>query len=459
MKLSIITVCLNSHQTIADTINSVNSQTFNNIEHIFVDGGSQDETIELIKKNPNKNKKIFIKKNYGIYKSMNYGIKKASGDLIQILNSDDVFQSNDIVEKVIKNIKKNPQYDLYLGNVVFFKGNNFNNSKRHFTAKSSQIKNMINGQMPPHPACFVRKEIYRECIMYNEKYKIAADFEFFNEIFNFKKKKFKILNQNVVRMRLGGISTRGLKSYLNISKEIIKSSILKKTNVVTVIPEIIDPIFFYLKFDVTINYDPVTNLTDETTLKTNINTSVQGYLQTSLEKFDQKFRYSQLTQSIDNTNNAIRNNRTTVKYEQRVTPATLNTPTTYTLLFNNELEKSSVMSTAFTGTDGFTYQLIDNSLGYIKSARTTDGVVDSPQVYLIQPDGSTNQGTIDYTTGKVILNNFRPVTISGGTDYIQLTVTPLVNNSDVTPVREQILTYDVSDTKAIVINMVAETII
>jgi len=228
MKLSIITVCLNSHQTIADTINSVNSQTFNNIEHIFVDGGSQDETIELIKKNPNKNKKIFIKKNYGIYKSMNYGIKKASGDLIQILNSDDVFQSNDIVEKVIKNIKKNPQYDLYLGNVVFFKGNNFNNSKRHFTAKSSQIKNMINGQMPPHPACFVRKEIYRECIMYNEKYKIAADFEFFNEIFNFKKKKFKILNQNVVRMRLGGISTRGLKSYLNISKEIIKS--LKKKN-------------------------------------------------------------------------------------------------------------------------------------------------------------------------------------------------------------------------------------
>ncbi len=85
--------------------------------------------------------------------------------------------------------------------------------------------------------------------------------------------------------------------------------------------------------------------------------------------------------------------------------------------------------------------------------------MDSPKVYLIQPDGSTNQGTIDYTTGKVILNNFRPVTISGGTDYIQLTVTPLVNNSDVTPVREQILTYDVSDTKAIVINMVAETII
>ena len=255
------------------------------------------------------------------------------------------------------------------------------------------------------------------------------------------------------------VKPSGNNVFSTASKEIIKSSILKKTNVVTVLPEIIDPIFFYLKFDVTVNYDPVTNLTDETSLKTNINTSVQAYLQTNLEKFDQKFRYSQLVQAIDNTNNAIRNNRTIVKYEQRVTPATLNTPTTYTLLFNNELEKSSVMSTEFTGTDGLTYQLVDNSLGYIKAARTTDGAVDSPKVYLIQPDGSTNQGTIDYTTGKVILNNFRPVAISGGIDYIQLTVTPSVNNSDVTPVREQILTYDVSDTKAIVINMVAETII
>jgi hypothetical protein len=255
------------------------------------------------------------------------------------------------------------------------------------------------------------------------------------------------------------IKPSGNNVFSTASKEIIKSSILKKTNVVTVLPEIIDPIFFYLKFDVTVNYDPVTNLTDETILKTNINTSVQGYLQTNLEKFDQKFRYSKLVQAIDNTNSAIRNNRTTIKYEQRVTPATLSTPTTYDLLFNNELEKSSVMSTTFTGTDGLNYQLVDDSLGFIKAARVTDSVVDSPQIYLIQPDGSTIQGTIDYTTGKIIINNFSPAAILDGTDYIQITVTPLVNNSDITPIREQILTYDVSDTKAIVINMVAETII
>ena len=104
MKLTIITVCLNSEKTIADTINSVNSQTYKDIEHIFVDGGSKDKTIDILKANPNKKKKILIKKNSSIYEAMNEGIKKAQGSVIQILNSDDILNSNLIIEK---NDKKN----------------------------------------------------------------------------------------------------------------------------------------------------------------------------------------------------------------------------------------------------------------------------------------------------------------------------------------------------------------
>ena len=243
------------------------------------------------------------------------------------------------------------------------------------------------------------------------------------------------------------------------SKEAIKTAILKKANVVTVIPEIIDPVFFYLKFDVTVNYDPVTNLTDADTLKTNINTSIQSYLQTNLEKFDQKFRYSKLVQAVDNTNNAVRNNRTTVKYEQRVSPATLNTPSTYTLNFNNSLEKGTLMSTSFTGTDGNTYILWDDSDGYVRAIKMVSGSVVEPKEYLVQPDGGTIQGTIDNTAGTVKLNSFRPLAITDGTSSICVDVVPSVNNSDITPLREQILTYDVTDTAAITINMVAETII
>ena len=251
----------------------------------------------------------------------------------------------------------------------------------------------------------------------------------------------------------------GSAAYSTAVKTSIKNDILKKSNVVTVIPELIDPILYYLLIDTTVNYDPVTNLTNENTLKTNINTSIQSYLQTNLEKFDQKFRYSKLVQDIDNTNNSIRNNKTTLKYQLRITPATLGLTATYTLNFNNALTKSSVVSTSFTASDGNTYSLVDDGLGIIKVARTTSGVVDSPAVYFTLPDGTQNQGTIDYTTGKIVLTNFNPSTITDGTTYIKLTVTPSVNNSDITPLREQILTYDVTDTEAIVINMVAETII
>ena len=245
------------------------------------------------------------------------------------------------------------------------------------------------------------------------------------------------------------------------TKESIKNTILKKVNVVTVEPIIVDPIFFYLIIESTVNYNPSTNLTDENTLKTNINTSIQSYLQTNLEKFDQKFRHSQLVQDIDNTNNSIRNNKTIIKYQQRISlsPTNLNTPQTYKLYFNNQIEKGSVSSTSFTGTDGYIYSLVDDSTGYIKSARTTNGVVDSPLLYLIQPDGSTNQGTLNFTTGNIILTSFRPVTITDGTNDIRLNVTPEINSSDITPVREQILTYDVTDASTITINMVAETII
>ena len=255
-----------------------------------------------------------------------------------------------------------------------------------------------------------------------------------------------------------GVKPIGSNVFSNTAKEDIKNSILKKSNVVTVIPEIVDPVFYHLLIDTTINYDPVTNLTNETTLKTNINTSIQNYFQTNLEKFDQKFRYSKLSQDIDNTNDSIRNNKTIIKYQQRITPATLDTPVTYTLYFNNSLDTASVVSTSFVATDGNTYSLVD-VCGIIKAAKTTSSVVVSPAVYFALPDGTENQGTIDYTTGKIVLNSFRPVTITDATSNIKLTVTPSINNSDITPLREQILTYDVTDTASIVINMVAETII
>ena len=259
------------------------------------------------------------------------------------------------------------------------------------------------------------------------------------------------------------VKPTGNTSYSNTTKDEIKSSILKKTNVVTVIPEIIDPIYYYLLITATVNYDPVTLLTNEDTLKSAVDASISNYFTSDLKKFDQKFRYSKLTKLIDNTNSSIRNSKTSIKYQMQITPATLATVATYTLEFNNPVTKSTVVSTAFTASDGNTYTLVDDGLGIIKLARstyTTSGVtVDNPTVYMTLTDGSENQGTIDYTTGKVELNNFNPYTISDSSSSIRFTITPETNNQDITPLREQILTTDINDSTAIVINMVAETII
>ena len=247
--------------------------------------------------------------------------------------------------------------------------------------------------------------------------------------------------------------------YSTATKDAIKTTILKKSNVVTVTPEIVDPIYYYLLITTTVNYDPVTLLTTEDILKSTINTSISSYFTSDLQKFDQKFRYSTLTKKIDNTNSSIRNSKTSIKYQMWITPVTLETVSTYTMEFNNPLTKGTLASTSFTSSDGNTYSLVDDSAGVVKVARTTAGIVDSPAVYFTLPDGSQNQGTIDYDTGKVVLSNFNPYTISDGTANIKMTVTPSVNNQDITPLREQILTTDANDASAISITMVAETII
>jgi|TARA_B100001971_G_scaffold3715_1_gene3045 hypothetical protein len=261
------------------------------------------------------------------------------------------------------------------------------------------------------------------------------------------------------------VKPNGNTAFSAATKDAIKTSILKKTNVVTVTPEIVDPIFYYLLIDTTINYDPVTLLTNEDTLKSLISSTITNYFSTSLQKFDNKFRYSKLAGVIDDTNSSIRNSKTSIRYQMQIAPMTLAVAATYTVEFNTTLAEGTLTSTAFTASDGYTYTLFDDSLGVVKLIRSTytsatDSIaVDSPVAYMTLADGSQNLGTIDYTTGKVVLNNFTPYTISDGKTYIKMIVTPGINNQDITPLREQIITTDSTDTAAINITMVAETIV
>ena len=250
MKISIITVTLNSEKTVRDTLNSVLSQSVKCFEHIIVDGGSKDKTYSLLKKYPNKRKKIFIKKNYGIYKSINYAINKATGDFICILNSDDIFHSNNTIKELNTIIKKNKKIDIFLGDVAYFDKFNYQNISRFYSAKNFSTWKMSLGLMPPHPASLIKRNIYLKHGLYREFFKIAGDFELFLRLLFIKKVNYKIINKTIVRMRSGGISGKNIYSYWISTLEILKSFNTNKVSanllfILMRIPVKINQLLFY----------------------------------------------------------------------------------------------------------------------------------------------------------------------------------------------------------------------
>ena len=252
MKISIITVTYNSEKTVRDTLNSVMSQTYNDIEHIIVDGGSKDKTKLILNRYPNKNKKLYTKKNSGIYEAINFGIKKANGNFITILNSDDFYQSPLTIANVVKKIKKNKKIKIFVGDVAYFEELDYYNIKRFYNVGNFKPWHMKFGLMPPHPGSFIKKDIYEVNGLYEENFKIASDFEFFLKNLYINKTKFKSLNETIVRMRLGGISSKNILSYIVSTKEIWQSFKLNNlsSNLISLIlrfPWKINQLFLYNK--------------------------------------------------------------------------------------------------------------------------------------------------------------------------------------------------------------------
>lgn len=217
MKISLITVCYNSEKTIKDTIESVLKQTYKNYEYIIIDGNSKDKTLDIIKsceKKFNNNFKYISEPDKGLYDAMNKGIKLATGDIIGILNSDDILYDENVFQKIIDNFEEN---DGVYSNLLLM-NEDFTKITRNF--KSKEVSNK-KGWHPPHPTLYLKKEIYEKYGNYNINYKIAADLDFMYRIIN-NNVKLKYVNTCFVKMRTGGASTNGLKGYYKNFKESYK---------------------------------------------------------------------------------------------------------------------------------------------------------------------------------------------------------------------------------------------
>ena len=218
IKLSIITVSFNSVNTIKDTIESIMSQDYSNIEYIVIDGGSSDGTVDIVKKYSDYVTHYLSEKDKGIYDAMNKGINLASGEIIGILNSDDFYPNSFVLSNVVKTFKKY-DCDAVYGDLVYVKANDISKIKRYWKAGKYDTKKIKNGWMLPHPTFFVRKEIYVKHGLYDTDLKSAADYKMILNLLYKQNIIVYYIPMILVNMRLGGTSNRSLLNRIRANKE------------------------------------------------------------------------------------------------------------------------------------------------------------------------------------------------------------------------------------------------
>lgn len=218
MKISIITVCFNSSKTITDTIISVNNQSYSNIEHIFIDGLSTDDTVRIINLNSNRPNIIISEKDSGLYDAINKGILNATGDVIGLLHSDDILHSSEIISNLISKIYSENLDGIY-GDLQYVDKKNTNKIIRLWKSCEFNPNLLRKGWMPAHPTLILKKEVYSKHGLFNKSFKISADYDFMLRILKDSNLKFAYLPKVVTKMRVGGASNRNIKNIIKKSKE------------------------------------------------------------------------------------------------------------------------------------------------------------------------------------------------------------------------------------------------
>lgn len=218
-KISLVTCCYNSERTIEDTIRSVLAQDYSNYEHIIVDGESKDNTLEIVRKYEAQYEgklRCISEPDKGIYDAFNKGIKMAKGDIIGILNSDDVLYSSTVFTDIAKTFVEE-QCDAVYGDLVFADEETLTQITRVWKAGKGSIQ---WGWRPPHPTFYVKKEVHDKHGYYKTYFKISADYDFMIRTLKDKSLKFGYIPKALVKMRIGGVSTAGPKANLISYKEI-----------------------------------------------------------------------------------------------------------------------------------------------------------------------------------------------------------------------------------------------
>lgn len=222
MKISIVTVSFNAAATIAATLESVGRQTFDDIEHVLIDGGSTDGTQDVIRTMLRPGDRFISEPDKGLYDAMNKGVALANGDVIGILNADDMFARTDVLAQVAQAYDRHG-VDAILGDVGFFRDGSPGKIVRRYDSGYFRPDRVGWGIMPAHPGMYLTRQAYDRVGPYRTDFRIAADFEFVARAFVKHRLSFNHLPEIVVKMRLGGVSTDGLRAKLTINREVLRA--------------------------------------------------------------------------------------------------------------------------------------------------------------------------------------------------------------------------------------------
>lgn len=236
MKISVITVARNSEKTIEETLSSVAHQSYLDVEHILVDGGSSDATIEIIKKYRRSNLNFLSEADEGIYDAMNKGFRLAGGEVIGFLNSDDFYFDSFVLEKVAFAFQ-DESIEACFADLIYITRDKSSVS-RYWKSNPFKKGDFAKGWCPPHPTFYIRKSALQRLGFFDQSYKLAADVEFMMRYLEVGNVKSVYIPSTLVCMRLGGATNQSFHNIATQNNEVFKA--LKKNHI------IFNPISFWL---------------------------------------------------------------------------------------------------------------------------------------------------------------------------------------------------------------------
>lgn len=228
MKVSIITATYNSAETINDTLQSLNAQSYQDIEYIIIDGASKDNTLAVVKQQCARVTTIISEPDKGIYDALNKGIRAATGDIVGFLHSDDLFAYPDAVKDIVEQLQGSNADALY-GELQYVSKNDTDNVIRLWKSGTYTKAKLKSGWMPPHPTFYMKRDLYEKHGLFDLSFKIAADYDSLLRYLWTNNVKMTYLPKVVMKMRVGGASNRSLKNIIQKTKEDIRA--LKNNNV------------------------------------------------------------------------------------------------------------------------------------------------------------------------------------------------------------------------------------